>query len=176
MSIATEISAARARAVDGHADRVRAYAERRFAETDQAMGVQGRTEGSADLGGEIARVYPDLRGAIGLALSTLREHSTVDSGDYRDSHTVIVDGAPVEWPARLSPRAQVLILSALPYARRIEQGWSDQAPNGVYEVAAAIVAARANVEVTVEYVAPPVSMVGNATPATVPAMIFRMPP
>jgi hypothetical protein len=140
------------------------------------MGAHGTTQGAVALGGEVTRIYPALDGAVGFALETLREQSPVRRGSYRDSHTVVVNGSPVSWPVPVKPRDRVMILSALPYARRIEQGWSDQAPNGVYEVAAAIVAARTNVEVTVQYVAPPASMVGNATPATVPAMVLRMSP
>lgn len=76
----------------------------------------------------------------------LRLHAPVRSGRFRSSITVYADGQEVQ-PGTKAPDAQDWIFLALvPYARKIEGGrkppQSKQAPNGVFEVVAAMAAAR----------------------------------
>lgn len=86
------------------------------------------------------------------ALQQLIMHSPVSSGAYRGSHFVTVgnrdtasvpNNAPGEaerqaemlLSADSKPFNQVFIQSNIAYGERIENGWSQQAPSGVYAVA-----------------------------------------
>ncbi len=75
---------------------------------------------------------------------------------YFQDHQLFIDGERVS--ARLGevievPRAgEAVIVNARPYARRIEYGWSIQAPDGVYEIVAVAAQRRfTNVEILFDY-------------------------
>lgn len=90
---------------------------------------------------------------ISLALlNEIIERSPVDSGRFRGSHIVSI-GDPVYTVTTeldpsggstlsrgssalsgLEPYTQVFIQTNLPYAERLENGWSHQAPGGLYEL------------------------------------------
>lgn len=56
---------------------------------------------------------------------------------YRDEHAILVDGQEVtDPPMELTPDQIVTLVNLQPYSRKIERGFSVQAPNGVYEVVA----------------------------------------
>jgi hypothetical protein len=59
-------------------------------------------------------------------------------GLYARSHILLADGVEVDVDNGMKvPSAQTYVfVNAAPYARRIERGWSDQAPDGVYDVVA----------------------------------------
>jgi len=68
--------------------------------------------------------------------------SPVLTGRYAASHILLVDGVEVDW-SNIPPDAEeYTILSPLPYARKIERGQSNKAPDGVYEVTEALINAR----------------------------------
>lgn len=76
----------------------------------------------------------------------LRAHAPVRSGRYRASIVVYADGAEVQ-PETTAPEARDWIFTvSVPYARKIEgvrkPPLSTKAPNGVFEVVAAMAAAR----------------------------------
>lgn len=106
----------------------------------------------------------EVEGALGerqkkmvlFALQQLILHSPVQDGAYRSSHFVTVDrrnnirqpGVPGGNPemaiqeaesvldqASGKPFKRVYIQTNIPYGLRIEQGWSGQAPQGVYAIA-----------------------------------------
>ena len=53
---------------------------------------------------------------------------------YRDEHLVFINGVEVtEIPDTLPPNAVVVLVNLQPYSRKIEAGFSAQAPSGVYE-------------------------------------------
>lgn len=65
-------------------------------------------------------------------------NSPVLTGRYRDSHVLLADGVEVDVESgeKAPPAAQYAFVSTVPYARKIEHGLSDQAPDGVFEVVA----------------------------------------
>ena len=75
------------------------------------------------------------------ALRALRAASPVVSGAYRDSHTVYVNGLPVETlPKDLKVTDEIAISNPVPYARRLEIGKTQSGrdflvsvPNRIYE-------------------------------------------
>lgn len=57
---------------------------------------------------------------VAFALETLRALSPVDSGKYKHSHGVFIDGNRVDDFRIIPPGSAVVIASTLPYARRLE--------------------------------------------------------
>ena len=64
-------------------------------------------------------------------------HSPVLTGRYAKSHAWYADGQPFDIDDVPQAR-EYSVLSLVPYARKIERGESRQAPDGVYEVVAAL--------------------------------------
>jgi hypothetical protein len=88
---------------------------------------------------EVVTVASEMMAEIGRLLVV---NSPVLSGDYQRSHRLYADGVEVE---RFDPAAQAqewVFSTPIPYARKIERGLSDQAPDGVFEAVAAHVARR----------------------------------
>jgi hypothetical protein len=72
----------------------------------------------------------------------LVQHSPVLTGRYRDSHALLADGVEIDADGKI-PEAQIYtFVNIAPYARKIERGESDQSPEGVYEVVAALAQRR----------------------------------
>lgn len=75
-------------------------------------------------------------------LATLRQAGPVLKGDYRASATMYVDGVESEDPSAADPANEILFLSTVPYARKIERGKKGYAPGAVYQAVAALAKAR----------------------------------
>jgi len=70
-------------------------------------------------------------------------HSPVLSGEYARSHVIVVDGEAINFNDPIPPEfGEIVFINTTPYARKIEKGLSDQAPDGVYEAVAALAARR----------------------------------
>lgn len=69
-------------------------------------------------------------------------HSPVLSGRYRNSHLFLADGVPIDPGGAVPPAEEYVFVNSTVYARKIERGDSDQAPDGVYEGVAALAAER----------------------------------
>ena len=68
-------------------------------------------------------------------------NSPVLTGTYANSHVMFVDG--VEAVGGKAPEGkEYAFINTLPYSRKIERGYSDQAPDGVYEAVAAVASRR----------------------------------
>lgn len=101
-------------------------------------------------GGTVVALFAVHEAVIDFTWETLVGLSPVDTRPdaddivYRQNHRLLVNGveAPPP-PVTIGVDDVVTFINVLPYARRIEKGWSKkQAPDGVYEVAASIVRAR----------------------------------
>lgn len=93
--------------------------------------------------GRIAFVFTLLDDLLGWVDLQLIKHSPVLTGAYRRGHVLLADGEPVDPSADVLPQAREYVyVNTLPYARKIERGQSDQAPEGVYEVVATLAAGR----------------------------------
>ena len=110
-------------------------------------------------GGTIVAIFAVHAAAIDFTWATLARLSpvdqnskTVDNVVYRDNHLLLVNGDEKEAPVDILPEDVVTFVNLLPYARSIEQGSSKrQAPDGVYEVATAIIKAKVGNIVTVRF-------------------------
>lgn len=79
------------------------------------------------IGEELVRLSP-----VGLESDKREGHP----GFYREHHGFYADRTKVEMGAVLPPAQEYAFVALAPYARKIERGLSDQAPEGVYEVVA----------------------------------------
>lgn len=77
-------------------------------------------------------------------------HSPVLTGRYMRGHRLFADGSEVrlegqvagQLPANVPAAAEYVFINIVPYARKIERGLSDQAPEGVYQVVAVLAQRR----------------------------------
>lgn len=69
-------------------------------------------------------------------------HSPVLTGRYQRSHLFFADGVEIAVGAVPPEAREYAFVNAVPYARKIERGLSDQAPDGVYEAVAALASRR----------------------------------
>ncbi|QCO03031.1 hypothetical protein [Azospirillum argentinense] len=105
-------------------------------------GRRGAPVESVKAGGVVVHLFAVHQAAIEFTAETLSRLSPWDTGLYENSHLLLVNGEEVEWGVTVGVDDVATFVNLLPYARRLEQGWSDQAPDGVYEVASEIVRAR----------------------------------
>ena len=68
-------------------------------------------------------------------------NSPVLTGTYANSHVLFVDGVEAA-PGDAPEGKEYAFVNSLPYARKIERGYSAQAPDGVYEAVAAVASRR----------------------------------
>lgn len=85
-------------------------------------GRRGATEEAVKDGGTIRYVYPRLNEVVQFALETLFDLSPVLSGEYRNGHTLFVNGVAVRNLTGVDDTADIAITNYLPYARKIELG------------------------------------------------------
>jgi hypothetical protein len=81
-------------------------------------------------------------GAVAYAWDALHRAGPVLKGAYRKSHRIYADGVEVAGPDDTAGAREVLILSIVPYARKIERGRKGYAPGAVYQAVTALTAAR----------------------------------
>lgn len=106
-------------------------------------GSRGKSEDAVRPDGVIVHDFEILDDMFGYIDLLLIKHSPVLTGKYRRSHVLYADGVEIDPAAATIPDAsEYVYLSVLPYARKIERGLSKQAPDGVYEVTAALAAKR----------------------------------
>ena len=107
--------------------------------------------------GVIVAEFDLISDLLGFVSEQLWVHSPVRTGRYRKSHRIFADGALVgevanntralaapggRWTSGSIDAREWVFVSVVPYARRIERGWSRQAPDGVYQAVAALARRR----------------------------------
>ncbi|MEO3387324.1 hypothetical protein [Mesorhizobium sp. CAU 1741] len=112
-------------------------------------------------GKPIERVDPDgivfvefelMGGVLEWIGDELLKASPILTGTYMRSHVLFVDGAEHEPGAMLTEGAsEYAFVNRQPYARKIERGLSPQAPDGVYEVIAALANRRFGNQARIRY-------------------------
>lgn len=129
--------------------------------------VDGRKGGAIDAvqpDGTIVFEFELLDDLFGWIDLQLIKHAPVLTGKFRRSFVLFADGIEVDPNGPMPDAREFAYLSVQPYARKIERGHSSQAPNGVFEVVAALAKRRfgnmANIRFT--YRTPIASMDGSA--------------
>lgn len=108
-------------------------------------GRRGAPEEAVKPNGVIVYEYQRLDLVVQLAMETLFDRSPVLSGEYRNRHTIFLNGQPVRNLKNWKPGDEVAISNYVPYARKIEAGKMRMRVPGtdhVYQQAAQIVKAR----------------------------------
>lgn len=112
--------------------------------TRNVDGREGASEESVRPDGVITYIYPRLDAVVQYALEVLFDLSPVLSGEYRNSHTLFVEGAAARdlkgWSG-----GEIVISNTVPYARKIELGVMKMRVPGssrVYDMAEREVRAR----------------------------------
>lgn len=120
------------RAALGREPAYETFVDGRAGAAEETVKVPGRIVYEFDVGLAMLREIEDLLVAA----------SPVESGRYAKSFRMFVDGVEVLSGAEMpAVEEEVVFLNVQPYARKIERGQSDQAPDGVFQ-AVALVAGR----------------------------------
>jgi hypothetical protein len=72
--------------------------------------------------GQITYLYPRIDAVVQFAMEMLFKFSPVDSGEYRNSHVIFLNGRAVTNLEGWKPGDDVAIANFLPYSRKIELG------------------------------------------------------
>lgn len=113
--------------------------------TREVDGVMGAREEQVKQGGIIRYRYPRIEQVLQFAMETLFDLSPVLSGDYRNGHSLFVNGASATNLQNWDGTGEVVITNPLPYARKIEVGKMKMRVPGsdrVYQQAVQIVRRR----------------------------------
>lgn len=105
-------------------------------------GAAGRPEEAVKPDGTIVYTWDLVNSDIREIMAMLVAASPRRSGRYAESHLLFADGVEVSPGMTPEDVGQFVIVSAVPYARKIERGESRQAPEGVYEAVAALASKR----------------------------------
>lgn len=108
-------------------------------------GRVGSAEETVKANGVIVYQYPRLEQVVQFAMETLFDLSPVLSGEYRNAHTLFVNGAAASDLRGWQPGQEIVITNPLPYARKIESGKMSMRVSGsdrVYQQALKIVRGR----------------------------------
>ena len=113
--------------------------------TRSVDGIVGAREEQVKTGGVIRYRYHRLEQVVQFAFETLFDLSPVLSGEYRNAHTLFVNGAAASNLADWDGADEIVITNPLAYARKIEVGTMKMRVPGsdhVYEQAVQIVRRR----------------------------------
>jgi len=113
--------------------------------TRKVDGRPGVAEDQVKAGGMIRYRYNRLDQIVQFALETLFDLSPVLSGEYRNAHSLFVNGVAAANLKEWDGTGEVVITNPLPYSRKIEVGSMTMRVPGsdhVYEQAAQIVRRR----------------------------------
>jgi hypothetical protein len=105
-------------------------------------GRQGAPVETVQPDGTVIYEFSLIETALEVIAQMLIKASPVLKGDYRASIALYADGDEVPPGARPPPASEYSFVSSVPYARKIERGLSNQAPDGVFEVVAALASRR----------------------------------
>lgn len=113
-------------------------------EPDHDAFVDGRRSDDLDTvrpNGRIVFEFELANEALAWIGEQLVWNSPVLTGQYARSHILLVDGVEVD-PGAVPDGKEYIFMNAVPYARKIERGYSPQAPDGVYEAIAGVAQRR----------------------------------
>jgi hypothetical protein len=122
--------------------------------TRQVDGVMGSREEQVKQGGIIRYRYPRVEQAVQFAMETLFDLSPVLSGEYRNAHSLFVNGASATNLRDWDGTGEVVITNPLPYSRKIEVGRMTMRVPGsdrVYQQAVQLVRRRFGNQVNVNF-------------------------
>jgi hypothetical protein len=105
-------------------------------------GRRGAPVTTVKAGGMVFAEWSFMREVLEYIGAQLVLSSPVRSGRYSQSHILLIDGNEHSGGEPPETFDNAIFASVVPYARKIERGLSRQAPEGVYEVVAAMARRR----------------------------------
>lgn len=105
-------------------------------------GRKGASEDTVRPDGVIHYEFELVDDVILFISEQLVQHSPFLTGRYAHSHSLFADGVEVDIAALPPLAKQYTFVAGTAYARKIERGQSNQAPDGVYEAVAALASKR----------------------------------
>lgn len=97
-------------------------------------GSKGALEESVSEFGNITYVYARINEIVNYIMDTLFDLSPVLSGEYRQSHTIFLNGVAVTNLEAWKPNDVVTITNPMPYARKIEFGHMSMRVSGTTKI------------------------------------------
>lgn len=116
-------------------------------------GKAGASEDSVTVPGTVVYEFDIAEKLLQDIDSLLFNHSPYLTGRYSKSHRMFVGGVEYdpETPLPELVTEEIIFLNIQPYARKIERGLSSQAPEGVYQTVAAIIARKYSAIATIRF-------------------------
>ena len=143
-------------------------------------GVAGADEDRVRPDGVISYEFELLGELFAFILDQLRAHAPVLTGAFRDSFEFYADDVMADVAAP-PPAAEYAFLSPLGYSKKLEEGASRQAPDGVFEAVAVLADKRFNNQASIffHYRAPlgrglVTGRLGSRSELRVPAIVIRL--
>ncbi|ODM77793.1 hypothetical protein [Bradyrhizobium elkanii] len=122
------------------------------AHTTLVDGQSGVAEDQVRPDGVIVYTFQLLPEIFGWVAEQLRAHAPVLTGRFRDSFQFYADGVLADPAGEILAASEYVFLSPLPYARKLEEGASRQAPEGVFQAVAALAAQRFGNQALIRFV------------------------
>jgi hypothetical protein len=119
--------------------------------TTAVDGRMGASEDSVKPDGRILYEFDLLNGVFAWIGEQLVKHAPFKSGRFMRSFLFFADDQVVAPGAALPEAHEYVFISTVPYARKLERGYSDQAPDGVFEVVAKLAKNRYKGEATIRF-------------------------
>lgn len=91
---------------------------------------------------EIVARWDLTPGVVEYIDDLLAKAGPIKTGAYRTSRAIYADGKEIQEPAQAAAAREVLFLSLVPYARKVERGRKGYSPGHVYETVAAMAKTR----------------------------------
>lgn len=125
-------AAATNRALTGQEPAWTTYVDGRAGASEESVKVPGRIDYDFDAGSDVVSYVVEL----------IAKTAPKRSGRYAKSVAIYADGVEVETPGAASDAEEIIVVSTVAYARKIESGRKGYAPGGVFEGVAAMAMSR----------------------------------
>lgn len=136
-------------------------------------GMKGAALESVRPGGVIIAEFNPVLSVVEWIAEQLVLTSPALTGRYARSHLLFVDGVEHDPSTPMTIGEEYVFLNAVPYARKLDRGASDQAPDGVYEAVAAVANKRFNNLARIRYTFRSASGGGRDRMDRQPAIVVR---
>ncbi len=105
--------------------------------TTTVDGAEGASEDNVRPNGTIVYDFAIIDDVFAWIMDALEKAAPVRSGRFEHSFALFADGVEVD-PAQVPQASEYVFVNTQPYVRKVERGFSPQAPHGVFEAIATL--------------------------------------